>query len=117
MRGEPCSNFASRRACDVAHDPGIPICAWHGLQPCPPPRAALGALPAFGTDLLSVAPLTLTCLTPLVDTPLVAFFNQFLTTHLQIIHLTLPNFIGVPPGPGEVCSTLDGHSPSYHARR
>ena len=39
--------------------------------------------------------LTLPCLTPLVDTPLFVFFDQFLAAHLQIIHLTLPNFVGI----------------------
>ena len=47
-------------------------------------------------------PLTLTRLTPLADTPLFAFFNQFLVACLQIVHITLPNFIGILPGPGQV---------------
>ena len=58
--GEPRSNSASRRD---AHDLDVPIRA----RPC----ASLGALPAFSTDFLSVAPL-LTRLTTLANAPLFA---------------------------------------------
>ena len=30
------------------------------------------------------------------------FFDQFLGLNLTIEHLSLPDFFGVPPGPGEV---------------
>jgi hypothetical protein len=44
-------------------------------------------------------------LTLLADTLPFSFFDQFLISNLTIEHLSLPNFIGVPPGPGEVPST------------
>ena len=76
------SNFASRRARDAAHDLDVPVRARHALQPHPPPHAAFDVLPAFDAELLSVAPLTLTRLMPLADTPLFAFFDQFLMARL-----------------------------------
>ena len=69
----------------------------------------LDMLPVFNTDPLLVAPLTLTHLMLLGDTPLFVFFDQFLPACLQIIHLTLPKFVGVLPGPGEVRSTAIPH--------
>ena len=114
MRGKPRGNTASCRARDVSHGPDIPVRARHALQPCPPPCAALDALPTFDTDLLSVAPLTLTCLMLLADTPLLAFFDQFLVARLQIDHLAHPQFISVPPGPGEVRSTAVPHLTMYY---
>ena len=66
-------------------------------------------LPAFDADLLSAAPLTLTRLTLLADTLPFAFFDQFLAGRPQIVHLALPNFVGVPPGAGEVPPTAVPH--------
>jgi len=66
-------------------------------------------LPAFDADLLSAAPLTLTRTMLLADTFLFAFFDQFLAARSRIIHLALPNFVGVPPGTGEVPSTAVPH--------
>jgi len=66
-------------------------------------------LPAFDADLLSAAPLTLTRLTLLTDTLPFAFFDRFLTVRPQIVHLALPNFVGVPPGAGEVPATAVPH--------
>ena len=70
---------------------------------------ATPTLPVFDAGPLSLAPRTLTCLTPLADTPFFAFFDHFLATRLQIVHLALPNIIGVPPGAGEVPSTAVPH--------
>jgi hypothetical protein len=47
----------------------------------------------------------LTHLTLLSDTLPFTFFNEFLVSNPTIQHLSLPNFIGVPPGPGEVHPT------------
>jgi hypothetical protein len=68
-------------------------------------------LPAYDADLLlavtesSSATGGLTHLTLLADTLPFAFFDRFLVSNPTIEHLSLPNFIGVPPGPGEVPST------------
>jgi hypothetical protein len=70
-------------------------------------------LPAYDADLLlavtelsaSSAAGGLTHLTLLTDTLPFSFFDQFLVSNPTIEHLSLPNFIGVPPGPGEVPST------------
>ena len=72
-------------------------------------------LPAYDADLLdavtaassSLSPSAgatrgLTHLTLLVDTLPFSFFDEFLVSNPTIQHLSLPNFIGVPPGPGEV---------------
>jgi hypothetical protein len=72
-------------------------------------------LPAYDADLLdaitaayssstSSAGATggLTHLTLLADTLPFSFFDEFLVSNPTIQHLSLPNFIGVPPGPGEV---------------
>ena len=40
VRGSPRSSFTSRRACDVTHDPDIPVRAQHVLQHHPLPRNA-----------------------------------------------------------------------------
>jgi len=57
--------------------------------------------PAFDADLLSA--------TPLADTFPFAFLDQFLATRPQISRLSLLNFVGVPPGAGEVPSTAVPH--------
>lgn len=44
----------------------------------------------------------LTHLTLLADTLPFSFFDEFLVSNPTIQHLSLPNFVGVPPGPGEV---------------
>ena len=71
-------------------------------------------LPAYDADLLlAVTALSasssvaggLTHLTLLADTLPFSFFDEFLVSNPSIKHLSLPNFIGVPPGPGEVPST------------
>jgi hypothetical protein len=59
-------------------------------------------LPTFDADLLSEAPPTLVRLTLLADTLPFAFFDQFLPTRPQLVHVALPNFVGVPPGASEV---------------
>ena len=72
-------------------------------------------LPAYDADLLdaitaasssstSSADTTrgLTHLTLLADTLPFSFFDEFLVSNPTIQHLSLPNFIGVPPGRGEV---------------
>ena len=61
--------------------------------------------PAFDAELLAEAPPTLARLTLLADTLPFAFFDQFLPTRPHIVQLALPNFVGVPPGAGEVPST------------
>lgn len=66
-------------------------------------------LPSFDADILSAAPLSLTRLTLLADTLPFAFFDRFLAARPQIVHLALPNFVGVPPGAGEVPSTAVPH--------
>jgi hypothetical protein len=40
----------------------------------------------------------------LADTLPLSFFDEFLVSNPTIQHLSLPNFVGVPPGPGEVHS-------------
>jgi len=72
-------------------------------------------LPAFNADLLSAVPLTLTCLTLLADTLPFAFVDQFLVARPQIVHLALPNFVGVPPGAGEVPSAAALHLTALYA--
>jgi hypothetical protein len=72
-------------------------------------------LPSYDADLLdavtaassssSGATRGLTHLTLLADTLPFSFFNEFLVSNPTIQHLSLPNFIGVPPGPGEVHPT------------
>jgi hypothetical protein len=59
-------------------------------------------LPAFNADLLAAAPPSLARLTLLADTLPFAFFDQFLASRPHITHLSLPNFVGVPPGACEV---------------
>jgi hypothetical protein len=59
----------------------------------------------FDADLLSEAPLTLVRLTLLADTLPFAFFDQFLASRPQIVHIALPNFVGVPPGASDVPPT------------
>ena len=66
-------------------------------------------LPSFDADILSAAPPSLTRLTLLADTLPFAFFDRFLAVRPQIVHLALPNFVGVPPGAGEVPSTAVPH--------
>jgi hypothetical protein len=44
----------------------------------------------------------LTHLTLLADTLPFCFFDEFLVSNPTIQHLSLPNFVGVPPGPGEL---------------
>jgi hypothetical protein len=67
-------------------------------------------LPIYDADLLAAAnPQTLTRLTLLADTLPFAFFDQFLATRPQLVHLALPNFVGVPPGAGEVPTTAIPH--------
>jgi hypothetical protein len=66
-------------------------------------------LPAFDADLLAAVPPTLARLTLEADTLPFAFFDQFLAERPQIVHLALPNFVGVPPGPGEVPATAVPH--------
>jgi hypothetical protein len=60
------------------------------------------ALPPFDADLLAAVPSTLARLALRADTLPFAFFDRFLAEHPQIVHLALPNFVGVPPGAGEV---------------
>ncbi|KAF8489556.1 hypothetical protein F5888DRAFT_1745833 [Russula emetica] len=73
-------------------------------------------LPAYDADILDAvtgasssssagATRGLTHLTLLADTLPFSFFNEFLVSNPTIQHLSLPNFIGVPPGPGEVHPT------------
>ncbi|KAH9981798.1 hypothetical protein BJV74DRAFT_65657 [Russula compacta] len=62
-------------------------------------------LPAFDAELLAAAPPTLARLTLLADTLPFAFFDQFLPARAHLVQLALPNFVGVPPGAGEVPST------------
>jgi hypothetical protein len=59
-------------------------------------------LPAFDADLLAAAPPSLARLTLLSDTLPFAFFDRFLAGRPHITHLSLPNFVGVPPGACEV---------------
>ena len=59
-------------------------------------------LPSFDADLLGAAPPSLARLTLLTDTLPFAFFDQFLASRSHITHLSLPNFVGVPPGANEV---------------
>lgn len=72
-------------------------------------------LPAYDADLLDAitaasssssssagATRGLTHLTLLTDTLPFSFFDEFLVSNPTIQHLSLPNFVGVPPGPGEV---------------
>ena len=71
-------------------------------------------LPVYDADLLDAitaissssssagATRGLTHLTLLADTLPFSFFDEFLVSNPTIQHLFLPNFIGVPPGPGEV---------------
>jgi hypothetical protein len=74
-------------------------------------------LPAYDADLLEAVTAAsssssssssaggtrgLTHLTLLADTLPFSFFDEFLVSNPTIQHLSLPNFIGVPPGPGEV---------------
>ena len=66
-------------------------------------------LPAFDAYLLSAVPLTLPRLTLFADTLPFAFFDQFFAARPHIIHPVLPNFVGVPPGAGEVPSTAILH--------
>ena len=66
-------------------------------------------LPTFDADLLSAAPLSLTRLTLLADTLPFAFFDRFLAARPHILHIALPNFVGVPPGAGEVPPTAVPH--------
>lgn len=66
-------------------------------------------LPAFDPDLLAAVPPTLARLTLQADTLPFAFFDSFLAQRPQIVHLALPNFVGVPPGPGEVPPTAVPH--------
>jgi hypothetical protein len=63
-------------------------------------------LPAFDADLLAAAPPSLARLTLLSDTPPFAFFDRFLAGRPHITHLSLPNFVGVPPGACEVPSLV-----------
>ena len=58
------------------------------------------ALPVFDADLLAAAPPTLARLTLQAETLHFAFFDSFLALCSQIVHLALPNFVGVPPGLG-----------------
>jgi hypothetical protein len=66
-------------------------------------------LPAYDADLLLAVTESssggLTHLTLLADTLPFTFFDQFLASNPTIKHLSLPNFVGVPPGSGEVPST------------
>lgn len=70
-------------------------------------------LPAYDADLLLAVTASsgsspaggIMHLTLLADTLPFAFFDQFLVFNPTIEHLSLPNFIGVPPGPGEVPPT------------
>jgi len=73
-------------------------------------------LPAYDADLLdAVTALSssssagttrgITRLTLLADTFPFTFFGQFLVSNPTIQHLSLPNFVGVPPRPGEIPST------------
>ena len=66
-------------------------------------------LPVYDADLLdavtAASSSSLTHLTLLADTLPFSFFDEFLVSNPTIQHLSLPNFIGVPPGPGEVPST------------
>lgn len=64
----------------------------------------LDAVTAASSSSLSSAGATrgLTHLTLLTDTLPFSFFDEFLVSNPTIQHLSLPNFIGVPPGPGEV---------------
>jgi hypothetical protein len=76
VRGEPRSGFTSRRACDVTHDPDIPVRTHVVLQHHPLPRNARpreAHAPVSDADLLSAAPLSLTRLTLLADTLPFAF--------------------------------------------
>lgn len=64
-------------------------------------------LPVYDADLLDAvtsSSSSLTHLTLLADTLPFSFFDEFLVSNPTIQHLFLPNFIGVPPGPGEVPS-------------
>jgi hypothetical protein len=53
-------------------------------------------LPAFSADLLSTAPPTPAPLALLTDMLHITVFDQFLSARPRIVHLALPNFIGVP---------------------
>ena len=80
-------------------------------------------LPAYDADLLLAVTASsgsspaggITHLTLLADTLPFAFFDQFLVFNPTIEHLSLPNFIGVPPGPGEVPLTAVSHLISLDA--
>ena len=63
--------------------------------------------PAFGADLLSG--------TLLADTFPFVLFDQFFTARLHISRLALPNFVGIPPGAGEVPSMAVSHLPTIDA--
>ena len=74
MRGESRSGFASRRACGVTHDPGVPFSRdspfnWALHFALPSMRAfATRIVPAFDADHLLAPPLALMRLTLLADT-------------------------------------------------
>jgi hypothetical protein len=67
------------------------------------------ALPTFDADLLAAVPPTLARLMLQADTLPFVFFDRFLAERPQIVHLALPNFVGVPPGAGEVPTTAVPH--------
>jgi hypothetical protein len=57
-------------------------------------------LPTSDADLLSAPPPTLTRLTLLANTHPFMFFDSILNARPEIVHLVLPNFVGVPHGAG-----------------
>ena len=59
--------------------------------------------PRVHADLLSAAPLTLTRL--IVPTDLRSSTSSSESARPQIVHPALPNFVGLPPGTDEICST------------
>ena len=115
VRGESRSGFASRRACGATHDPGVPFSRdspfnWALRFALPSMRAfATRIVPAFDADHLLAPPLALMRLTLLADTLSFSFFGKFLAAQPHVIHLALPNFVGVPPDAGEVLSTAVPH--------
>jgi hypothetical protein len=64
----------------------------------------------YDLELLAAAsPQTLIHLMLLSDTLSFSFFGQFLMMCPQLVHLALPNFVGIPPGAGKVPMTAILH--------
>ena len=99
-RQGPPSRASPRRTRDFPQAPHLPADPRRVLSPCLASRAALHARPHDAhspyftrTSSLRYHPRT-RALTLLADTLPVAFFDQFLTAHPQVIHLAIGRFFG-----------------------